>query len=327
MLYETKHHIGHFINISEAFETSTKNLSRFKKFNKTTRNHSEQLQEFYSNLDTIKTDAFSWKDITNFGSLLSTFYNLYDSESYNKSLAYSFGFLEYIHFINNMKEQIQTKKINLCKFNKKHTKIYNQYYLPHTNQPHTKNNVDLTNNYIITGPNASGKTTLLKSTLINIILSQQYGVGCYSKAYIFLTAILSYLNIPDTSDRDSLFQAEARRCLDILKKINKTKGRCICIFDELYSGTNPEEAIEAAYAYLSHITTKNVTFLLTTHYYKLCSLDNKFDSIENIHMDCNELPDKTLEFTYKVKPRISNVKGGVNVLKQMNYPKDILENL
>jgi len=348
MLYETKQHIGHFINVSDAFQTSTKKLSKFKQFNETTQSHKECLQEFYANLDGITSDSFSWRDVNSFGSLLSTFYNLYDSEEYNNSLCYSFGFLEYIHFINNMKQNVSSKRMHLCKFSKSQTKLYNQYYLPHIRSEHTKNTIDLTNNYIITGPNASGKTTLLKSTLINIILSQQYGVGCYSKAIIQPYAkVLSYLNIPDTSGRDSLFQAEARRCLDILKKINKTtatdatnatntkksvnkensSGRCICIFDELYSGTNPEEAYEAAHAYLSHIATKNVTFLLTTHYYKLCNLDKIYSSIKNIHMDCNELEDKTLEFTYKVKPGISNVKGGVNVLRQMNYPTDILENL
>jgi hypothetical protein len=70
---------------------------------------------------------------------------------------------------------------------------------------------------IITGPNASGKTTILKSTLINIILTQQFGCGFYSSAKLSpFKHIHCYLNIPDTSGRDSLFQAEARRCKEIL---------------------------------------------------------------------------------------------------------------
>jgi len=44
-------------------------------------------------------------------------------------------------------------------------------------------------------------------------------------------------------------------------------------------------------------------------------------------MESKYLDDDTLNFTYKVKQGISNVKGGIYVLKQMNYPKSILENL
>ena len=121
------------------------------------------------------------------------------------------------------------------------------------------NTVDITkNNFIITGPNASGKTTLLKTTLINLILSQQIGFGCYTKCSIIpYDFFYSYLNIPDTSGRDSLFQAEARRCLDILHIIQQDPDkRHFCIFDELYSGTNPREAISSAKYYLEYLAQR-----------------------------------------------------------------------
>jgi dsDNA-specific endonuclease/ATPase MutS2 len=77
---------------------------------------------------------------------------------------------------------------------------------------------------IITGPNASGKTTILKSTLINIIFTQQFGCGFYEFADVApFNHIHCYLNIPDTSGRDSLFQAEARRCKEILDIISTNK--------------------------------------------------------------------------------------------------------
>jgi hypothetical protein len=62
------------------------------------------------------------------------------------------------------------------------------------------NDINLKKNIIITGPNASGKTTYIKSTAINIILSQQFGCGFYKKCTLNpFTHIHSYLNIPDTS--------------------------------------------------------------------------------------------------------------------------------
>ena len=112
------------------------------------------------------------------------------------------------------------------------------------------------NNIIITGPNASGKTTLLKCCVLNVLFTQQVGKGFYDKAILKpFDYIHCYLNIPDTSSRDSLFQAEARRCKQILNLIEQyPKKRHFCIFDELYSGTNPYDAIGSAYSYLKYIS-------------------------------------------------------------------------
>ena len=83
-----------------------------------------------------------------------------------------------------------------------------------------KNTYNLDKNILITGPNAAGKTTIVKTTLFNIIISQQIGYGFYDKAYLHIYDFIhSYINIPDTSGRDSLFQAEARRCENILTVI------------------------------------------------------------------------------------------------------------
>ena len=111
------------------------------------------------------------------------------------------------------------------------------------------------------GPNASGKTTILKSTLINIIFSQQVGCGVYDSAKIKPFDFLHcYLNIPDTYGRDSLFQAEARRCKEILDVIENTENKShFCLFDELYSGTNPDEAILSAVSFMNYLIKNKQT--------------------------------------------------------------------
>ena len=130
-----------------------------------------------------------------------------------------------------------------------------------------------------------------------------------------------YLNIPDTCSRDSLFQAEARRCKNILDCIEENPNKKhFCIFDELYSGTNPYEAISSAYSYLTHISNNNnVRFLLTTHYIRLCNLFNK-TKILNKSMKTIFNDNKEPIYKYKITKGISNVKGGVS-LKILNYPK------
>ena len=164
----------------------------------------------------------------------------------------------------------------------------------------------MSKNLIITGPNASGKTTILKGILLNVILSHQHGIGFYKEGSVIpiYVDIHCYLNIPDTSGRDSLFQAEARRCKEIIDNIenthdeeendtddgihHKTNSRHFCIFDELFSGTNPEEAISSSYGFIKYLLhTKRIDFALTTHLNSLCEKMEKENvkHIRNVMME------------------------------------------
>ena len=218
---------------------------------------------------------------------------------------------------NNKKDKTKNKKENL---------YIKKMFHPSIEKP-IKNDITLDDSKLITGPNAAGKTTILKSALINIILSQQYGFGYFDTAKIIpYDYIHCYLNIPDTSGRDSLFQAEARRCKNILDVIEKNKDkRHICIFDELYSGTNPYEAISSAYSYLNYINkNKNITFLLTTHFIRLCKLMKSKKNVKNYCMK-TKIQDYKPEYFYKIQSGISTIKGGISVLKEIGYPEEVLK--
>jgi hypothetical protein len=210
------------------------------------------------------------------------------------------------------------------------TKLSAQFYAPLKAQDVAKmvaNDITLDKQLIITGPNAAGKTTVIKSTLFNLIISQQIGFGFYENAEINPYDYLHcYLNIPDTSGRDSLFQAESRRCMEILRCImDNPAKRHFCIFDELYSGTNPYEAVAAAYGYIDYISKNpKVDLILTTHYIELCQLLEKQNNgvIRNLHMSvCSQ----TGEYLYKIANGISTIKGGLKVLRDLDYPTEIVE--
>ena len=216
-----------------------------------------------------------------------------------------------------------------------------QYYLPLGNDS-VKNDSRMDRNMLLTGPNASGKTTYLKTTLLNVIFTQQFGGGCYRDARVphVYTHLHSYLNIPDTSERDSLFQAEARRCKEILDAVQTCRHRspclssCLsssivrhfCIFDELYSGTNPKEATKSAFAFLKYLSRfDHVDFLLTTHYTLVCEDLEHEDRIQVCQMAVDTETDPTVhQFTYCIEPGISHVEGATQILADMNYPAEIL---
>ena len=98
-----------------------------------------------------------------------------------------------------------------------------------------------------------------------------------------------------------------------------------CIFDELYSGTNPYEAVASAISYLTHLSKNNkINFMLTTHYINLCNSLDTHSNIKNYHMKINK-KDEDFEYTYKLKEGISTIKGGISVLKDLEYPEEIIE--
>lgn len=303
----------------------------YELFNNNLINKIEVLREIYSKLSNIsKYSLFNISKLKEIGQILKYFYELHTSSEYESAIMYSLGFNGYIHCIEGLKENIIERKINYASFisDAKKTIIKKNYYACLKDGTPIKNTIKLKKNMIITGPNASGKTTILKSTLINLIFTQQFGCGFYESADIApIKYIHCYLNIPDTSGRDSLFQAEARRCKEILDLIKDNKdGNHFCAFDELYSGTNPEEAVISAYAFMKYLTkNENVSCLLTTHYMKLCKKLAKNKNIKNYNMKTIKKND-TFLYTYLLEEGISEVKGGLKVLQDMNYPKEILDN-
>jgi dsDNA-specific endonuclease/ATPase MutS2 len=264
------------------------------------------------------------------GHLMSLYYDIYYNDDLHNTFMFSIYLNQYDIDITSISLKCKEGLLRKCKYSKS-TKITSMYYLPHIYDNPVKNNISLETNIIITGPNASGKTTLLKSALINVLMSQQFGYGCYKSAKIKIYDMFhSYLNIPDTSGRDSLFQAESRRCKEIIDIIREHKDPAIyrhfCIFDELYSGTNPTEAAKAGCAFLKYLSEhSNVKFILTTHYYSICKRFRKSTKIQNYKMMVDVLPDESFNYTYKLHKGISKIKGGLRVLKDLDYPNEIIQ--
>jgi energy-coupling factor transporter ATP-binding protein EcfA2 len=308
----------------------TENLKTYNEFNEKLKQRLTELIKLKELLNTVTEYKLSIKKVGELGSVLKSFYTLYDNKMYYESLMFSFGFHGYLDNIEGFIENMNTKKINAAKFNNKKSsgKMKKLYYPALMNTQHVKNSVKFKKNLIITGPNASGKTTILKSVLINTIITQQIGCGFYESATMCTYKYIHcYLNIPDTSGRDSLFQAEARRCKDILDIIKQNpKEKHFCVFDELYSGTNPEEAVIGSTAFMEYLVkNKCVTSMLTTHFINVCEKLKNNKNLINYHMDVTKQNNK-ITYKYLFKEGISKIKGGLNVLYDMNYPKEIIEN-
>jgi putative IMPACT (imprinted ancient) family translation regulator len=306
-------------------------LSSYEKFNTNLKGKLSVLTDLRKILEKISPYMLSYSKIGEFGYTLKQFYDIYSDEKYNDAFLYSFGFNGYLDNLEGLIENIKNGHIRLAKFTTKNNSnsFKNAYYPALIYNNPIKNSFKFNKNIIITGPNASGKTTTLKTALVNVIITQQFGCGFYKSANLNpYNYIHCYLNIPDTSGRDSLFQAEARRCKEIIDVIQETtnKEKHFCVFDELYSGTNPDEAVLSAHAFMQYlIKYKNVNCILTTHFIDLCKKLEKNKAIENFHMKTIKSGDD-FNYTYILEKGISTVRGGIKVLHDMNYPKEIIEN-
>uniref|UniRef100_A0AB39JBC4 Muts8 n=1 Tax=Florenciella sp. virus SA2 TaxID=3240092 RepID=A0AB39JBC4_9VIRU len=310
----------------------TKKRKSFNKFNKTMIYHKELIQKMQHKLCLISNCEDNIIKYGKVGYLLKCNFELFNNSEYDKLIGYLIHLNNYNFDLHNISFLIKNNSLNMCNYTKKDKKpvITGNYYLPYLNKEKIVNDVGLDKNVFITGPNASGKTTLIKSLLINLFLSQSIGYGCYTNCTTQIYDYYhSYLNIPDTSNRDSLFQAEARRCKDIIMFIdqNKTK-RHFCIFDEIYSGTNPSDAVLCATIYLNGLNKykSTVDYVITTHYINMCEKfkDNKY--IINQKMMVHENNNK-LEYTYELVEGISYINGGYQILEQLDYPKSLLNNV
>ena len=332
-LIEMREYLKHTILGMESFVKLHKEKETYQDFCNDVSKHSKILKRFYSELKPVNPFDHSMSKMNEAGYMLKCYYELHSNQEYEESIRFSMGFEGYIDNLLGVYDNLAAQSITFAKFDQDgDLKIDEQYYPPYKNEKYISNDCDFYKNMVITGPNASGKTTLLKTTCINIIFTQQFGCGFYKKCVINpYTHIHSYLNIPDTSGRDSLFQAESRRCKEIIDIINDNQdstNRHFCIFDELYSGTNPIEATKSAYSFLVYLSKfNNVNFILTTHYVSICKKFKKSKYIRNYKMDVVFDNHGKIKYTYKMLKGISKIQGALSILEEFNYPDEIIQSV
>ena len=326
-LLTLKSFVDHSIVSMQEFLEKNAGLSRYRGFCHDISLHCHYLLSLSDELKDVKPFSFGVSKCFEVGYLLKCYYSLHSVADYKQGLQYAISFEGYRSNLESLAECIHQGSIHFGELNAGKTVFKNQHYPTHETNS-VPNTINLKKNLIITGPNASGKTTQLKTTAINIIFTQQFGLGFYESASITpYTHIHSYLNIPDTSGRDSLFQAEARRCKEILDIIDsEEESRHFCIFDELFSGTNAEEATSASFGFLKYLQKReNVDFILTTHFVKLCKMVKKAENlkIENYKMDAT-LDGNNIVFHYKLIKGISKIKAAKLILIQMGFPEEVI---
>jgi len=324
-----KHHLNNSVVL---LDDVIRNVAMFPTYSGFLEEAIKQRNRLFNLIDkllVVKECTSIFQKIGQIGEMMNLYYTFFMKQENHQTIRYTFFIHDFNKDILSLKNHVKDHTLSACKY-KKRTSMKGVYYLAHLQDNKIRNDIDLKENIILSGPNASGKTTLLKSLFLNSIMSQQFGYGCYKKATICCyDEFHSYLNIPDTSGRDSLFQAEARRCKDILDCITEhPEKRHLCIFDEIYSGTNPNDAVTCAKLYLKglNLVKKRVDYMITTHYIELCEHFKEVECIRNKKMDV-KVNDEIIEYSYTMADGISYVNGGTFILKELNYPTYLYESV
>lgn len=182
-------------------------------------------------------------------------------------------------------------------------------------------------NGMITGPNAGGKTTVLRSIALAVLMGQTLGIAAADKATMTpFCNFATYLDVADSEGKESLFQAEMHRMQSLLNSIKELKNNefSIMFTDEMFTGTNPKEGIAAAYGVCKKLSTyPNNISLLTTHFIDLTSLAAETGSFTNYKVTVRTIGDK-FEFPYKLEFGITDQAIALQLLNQEGFDSDIL---
>ena len=186
------------------------------------------------------------------------------------------------------------------------------FYHPVLKNP-VKNDLTARQNVILlTGPNMSGKSTLLKAVSLCVYLAHAGLAVPASKAVMpFFSTISVAINLTDSIVSGySHFMSEIITLKNVLKEA-QNDAKCFAVFDELFRGTNIEDALEISTATLRGLTNfPHSLFFISTHLHQLKDMEEiKTNKISTCFIECN-LADNIPAFTYKLKEGWSDLKLG-----------------
>ena len=187
-----------------------------------------------------------------------------------------------------------------------------ELYHPLLKKP-VKNSITVKNNVILlTGANMSGKSTFLKAVGLAVYLGHLGLAVPASKAEIpFFDVISASINLnDDLLNGYSHFMSEIMNLKKVVIEAAQDK-KCFSVFDELFRGTNIEDAVEISRTTLKGLTQfKKSIFFISTHLHQLKEIEEvKSEIISTYYFDC-DVVDKTPIFSYQLKKGWTDLKVG-----------------
>lgn len=181
---------------------------------------------------------------------------------------------------------------------------------------------------IITGPNAGGKSTYMKSSILSVILAQTVGLSnTVSMRWKPFTYIATQFNVPDITGYASLYEAEMQRAYDKLTQVQRLQSNdsALIAMDEIFNSTNVIDGISGGYAVAQRLASqKNVFVMLTTHYLYLTKL-SKEGLYRNLKVDIERDENDDIHFPYTISKGVSRERIALELMKRDNFAPELVE--
>ena len=179
---------------------------------------------------------------------------------------------------------------------------------------------------IITGPNMSGKSALLRQTALIVLMAQIGSFVPASAARIGLVdKIFTRVGASDNiSSGESTFMVEMNETASIL---NNVSNRSLILLDEIGRGTSTYDGISIAWAiteYLHEHPTMRAKVMFATHYHELNEMEASFKRIKNYHVSVKEVGNKVV-FLRKLKRGGSAHSFGIHVAAMAGMPRKVID--
>lgn len=197
-------------------------------------------------------------------------------------------------------------------------------------EPYISNTVELNNEstqiMMITGPNMSGKSALLRQTALNVLMAQIGSFVATESAKIgVVDKIFTRVGASDNiSLGESTFMVEMNEAASIL---NNMSERSLILFDELGRGTSTYDGISIAWAiveYIHNYGNMHPKTLFATHYHELNDMERSYSRIENFNVSVKEIDGKVV-FLRKLARGGSEHSFGIHVAKLAGMPQAIVK--
>ncbi len=280
------------------------------------------------NLNEIDVN-YAYNKLSNLKYDISTVYKLWKDDDYKKAI---FIILKVVYILDVINVVSKLKRSNywcIPKYSNKTSII--GISNPLLDNKQVLNPVNLNKNIIITGVNAGGKTTFVKSIASNIILAQTIGIINALKAEVILyDAIISFMRVKDEVGQKSYFEAETDCCnkmIIIANNLFKEKKKGLFILDEPMHSTPPIEGMSVAYAIAKYLgKLEGITTIITTHFHNLISLGDTDNNFINLSVNAYK-DDKNKDnylFDYKINRGASKQTIAIELLKRQKFNDEII---
>ena len=177
---------------------------------------------------------------------------------------------------------------------------------------------------ILTGPNMSGKSALLRQTALIVIMAQ---AGCFVPAREarigIIDKIFTRVGASDNlSLGESTFMVEMNEAASIL---NNLSDRSLILLDEIGRGTSTYDGISIAWAMVEYIheNRHRAKTLFATHYHELNEMENTFSRVRNFNVSIRELDNRVI-FLRKLKRGGSEHSFGIHVARMAGMPRSVV---